>query len=138
VQATDFFERAGAIADEIQQTGAALVGLQEAALWRTQFPGDSFLPGGGVPAIHVEYAFAAAPPGGDGFSCCQAEDLRNTASLLDERVDLVLLKGALTAKQVVVVGDESADRTESGLWPSDHAGVAATIRLENPKFFALH
>lgn len=30
---------------------------------------------------------------------------------------------------VEVVGDEQADRTASGLWPSDHASVAATFRL---------
>jgi len=30
---------------------------------------------------------------------------------------------------VEVVGDEQADRTASGLWPSDHASVVATFRL---------
>jgi hypothetical protein len=29
-----------------------------------------------------------------------------------------------------VVGDELGDRTPSGLWPSDHAGVVATLRGE--------
>ena len=30
---------------------------------------------------------------------------------------------------VDVVGEEPADRTASGLWPSDHAGVIATLTL---------
>jgi endonuclease/exonuclease/phosphatase family metal-dependent hydrolase len=38
VVATDFPERADAIAAEIAQTGPALVGLQEVALWQTQRP----------------------------------------------------------------------------------------------------
>ena len=41
VQATDFEVRAGALADEIAQKQPALVGLQEVAIWRSQFPADS-------------------------------------------------------------------------------------------------
>jgi hypothetical protein len=292
VQATDFPERAAAIADEMEETRPALVGLQEVALWRTQFPGDAFSPAG-VPATEVVYdfleillaelearglsyravtvrenidveaftipgfrdvrltdrdailarsdvkveatdggtfqaaisvplggaggptvnvvrgwssavvkiqgvelvfanthlepfspivqgfqaaelygifagesrpvvlvgdfnsapgestyalftgggyvdAFGALHPGVDGFTCCQLEDLLNPTSVLDERVDHVFLGGALSPKEAVIVGADPADRTEFGLWPSDHAGVTARIRLENPKFFALH
>ena len=64
-----------------------------------------------------------------GFTCCQAGDLRNKLSLLDERIDLILTKGAqpTPAPQAKVIGDRQADRTPAGLWPSDHAGVAATV-----------
>jgi hypothetical protein len=27
------------------------------------------------------------------------------------------------------VGDQPGDRTPSGLWPSDHAGVIATLKI---------
>jgi endonuclease/exonuclease/phosphatase family metal-dependent hydrolase len=40
VQATDFPSRAKVLADQIQQADPDLVALQEAALWRTQTPGD--------------------------------------------------------------------------------------------------
>ena len=34
---------------------------------------------------------------------------------------------------VHVVEDKPNDRTPSGLWPSDHAGVFATVRLPKAK-----
>jgi len=291
VQATNFRERAMAIADEIESARPALVGLQEAALWRTQSPGDAYLPTGGTPATEVAYdfleillaelrardleyqvvqvhqnidievfttlgidvrltdrdailaragvqveeasqgtyqvglrlplggstdhvvdiirgwsqarvkvqglelvfvnthlepfspvvrqdqakeligtfagedrpvimvgdfnaspdsatygfftaggyadAFASVHPGVDGFTCCQAGDLLNVTSQLYERVDLALLKGAtLVPATATVVGGSPADRTASGLWPSDHAGLVADVALEDPRFAA--
>ncbi|MFS4096321.1 hypothetical protein [Streptomyces sp. AF1A] len=35
----------------------------------------------------------------------------------------------LSATVAKVIGDRPGDRTPSGLWPSDHAGVAASLRL---------
>lgn len=64
-----------------------------------------------------------------GFTCCQNPDLLNPASLLDERIDLVLFRGAFQVEDIRLVGDKPSDRTASGLWPSDHAGVVATLRL---------
>lgn len=72
-----------------------------------------------------------------GFTCCQAPDLSNAMSLLDERIDLILVRNDfdLLPRTVVgpslveVVGDEPGDKTASGLWPSDHAGVSAVFRL---------
>ena len=53
---TDFPERAGAIARAIAVRRPHLIGLQEAALWRIQSPGDLVL-GGDVPATTVVYDF---------------------------------------------------------------------------------
>lgn len=73
-----------------------------------------------------------------GYSCCQDPDLQNGASLLDQRLDLVLLRGAGIggaenpipgAVHMELLGEEQADRTGGGLWPSDHAGVFAGIQL---------
>ncbi len=74
---------------------------------------------------------------GDGPTCCQATDLRNELSLLNSRIDLVLLRGDLrrptpmsrSRRFSTRVGGEPSDRTPSGLWPSDHAGVVATVLL---------
>ncbi|WP_167530307.1 endonuclease/exonuclease/phosphatase family protein [Microbispora hainanensis] len=68
-------------------------------------------------------------PGDPGFTCCQAPDLRNPVSSLTRRIDLVLFRGAFGVKNINVVGNREADRTPLGLWPSDHAGVVATLRL---------
>ncbi len=81
-----------------------------------------------------------APPAsrGRGFTCCQAIDLRNRVSQLDERIDFVLVRsdqdlGRARGKsrghyRIEVVGDERSDRTASGLWPADHGGLVASIR----------
>ena len=52
VIATNFPERAAAMAGEIAATQPALVGLQEVAVWRTQFPADP-----STPASTVTYDF---------------------------------------------------------------------------------
>ena len=69
----------------------------------------------------------------ESFTCCQAPDLRNDASILDSRIDLILTRGPLEAIDADVVGEEASDRTAplptapAGLWPSDHAGVLAKL-----------
>jgi hypothetical protein len=64
-----------------------------------------------------------------GFTCCQAANLLNPTSLLDQRIDLVMVRGGFGVTDIRLIGNQPADRTVSGLWPSDHAGVAATLRL---------
>ncbi|HEY8340366.1 MAG TPA: endonuclease/exonuclease/phosphatase family protein [Egibacteraceae bacterium] len=66
---------------------------------------------------------------GPGATCCQAADLRNPVSVLDTRIDLVLVRGPLRVRRAGLLGEDPADRTASGLWPSDHAGVAAEITV---------
>lgn len=74
-------------------------------------------------------------PGDAGYTCCHAEDLLNPTSELDQRIDIVFIRGFGSAPgnsigaQVQLVGDRSSDRLASGLWPSDHAGVVARLRL---------
>ena len=70
-----------------------------------------------------------------GDTCCFVADLRPPSSLY-ERVDLVLVRGALTPKASYRVGTDPLAAL-GNRWPSDHAGVVATIRLEDPKFYAL-
>jgi len=70
-----------------------------------------------------------------GLTCCQQADLLNARSTFDQRIDFVFTRNLPAGTQPVrrgVVGDRPGDRTASGLWPSDHAGVAATIRALTP------
>jgi endonuclease/exonuclease/phosphatase family metal-dependent hydrolase len=64
-----------------------------------------------------------------GFTCCQAADLLNPVSSLDQRIDMVFTRDAPERAQMRVFGDRQIDRTRSGLWPSDHAGLAARLRF---------
>ena len=64
-----------------------------------------------------------------GLTCCQAANLMNPTSQLTARVDLVLLKGDIEVIDIRRVGEQPGDRTPSGLWPSDHAGVIATLKI---------
>jgi hypothetical protein len=74
-----------------------------------------------------------------GYTCCQADDLRNLESRLDQRIDFVLVRSANGPVpghglarghfRFDVIGDRARDKTPGGLWPSDHAGVVGSIRL---------
>ena len=81
---------------------------------------------------------SAQGPWDPGFTCCQEADLRNGASVLDERIDFVMMRASddpSAAERVPgsvgveIVGEEQADRTASGLWRADHAGLVAGLRL---------
>jgi endonuclease/exonuclease/phosphatase family metal-dependent hydrolase len=68
---------------------------------------------------------------GVGDTCCHAADLRNPDPSLDSRVDHVLVRGDLRAGDVTRIGAARSARIAAEgdrLWPSDHAGVVATLR----------
>jgi hypothetical protein len=71
-------------------------------------------------------------PAGDhdrsGCTCCQDPNLRNPMSKLDHRIDLVIVPPHTEIEEIELVGADPADHT-SGLWPSDHAGVVAILKL---------
>ncbi len=67
---------------------------------------------------------------GDGFTCCQADNLMNPTSSAGSRIDLVLYRGAFKPKKIEVLGtDPATGRTPDGLWPTDHFGVLSTLEL---------
>jgi hypothetical protein len=74
-----------------------------------------------------------------GFTCCQAENLANPLSQMSERIDYVFYRSdetALANKTGIateLLGNESKDRTASGLWPSDHAGLSAVMKFTRHK-----
>ena len=73
-------------------------------------------------------AWQAVRPGDPGLTCCQAADLRNPTSSLSQRIDLILVRGAMEVLRAKTTGSDPLRRTPAGLWASDHAGVVATLR----------
>ena len=65
-----------------------------------------------------------------GFTCCQAQFDNNPVSQLDQRIDLILTRGHIEAQNIALFGVDPATKTPGGLWPSDHAGVAAQLVVE--------
>jgi endonuclease/exonuclease/phosphatase family metal-dependent hydrolase len=64
-----------------------------------------------------------------GPTCCQSSTLTNPVSTVSNRIDLILVRGDFNPKTVELFGGQASDRT-SGLWPSDHLGVAARLGTE--------
>lgn len=82
-------------------------------------------------------AWNVGPPLGDGFTSNQDADLRNPTSELFHRIDFILYRDEFTERtgqfrgsaHTDIVGEEQMDRTDGGLWPSDHAGVVSDLRI---------
>lgn len=75
-------------------------------------------------------------PRDPGYTCCHGVTLMNPVPNLDQRIDIVFTRGLSGASGRIVggahadiVGDEPGDRTASGLWPSDHAGLVVTLTV---------
>ncbi|WP_308638968.1 endonuclease/exonuclease/phosphatase family protein [Paenibacillus silvisoli] len=66
---------------------------------------------------------------GNGFTAVQGADLLNAASNLFTRIDYILFKNGWNPIKAELTGESQSDRTSTGLWPSDHAGVFATLNL---------
>ena len=62
-----------------------------------------------------------------GFTCCQAADLSNGASMHDERIDVIFTLPQPSRVKANVLNDEPEDKTASGLWPSDHASMVGRL-----------
>jgi len=66
-------------------------------------------------------------PQDPGLTCCQAQFVNNVISELYQRIDLILTMGNIEAQRAALFGVQQASKTSAGLWPSDHAGVAAQV-----------
>jgi endonuclease/exonuclease/phosphatase family metal-dependent hydrolase len=71
-------------------------------------------------------AWAATHPREPGFTWGQLPDLSNVISVLSQRIDFLFFRGQIHALNSRLAGAETHDRID-GLWPSDHAGVRATL-----------
>ncbi|MEJ2545767.1 MAG: hypothetical protein P8Y99_17020 [Calditrichaceae bacterium] len=71
----------------------------------------------------------------EGLTYGHDPDLRNEFPDFWERIDFIFTRDGMNGSVfrdrniAIVVGDEQFNRTESGLWPSDHAGVVAQLKI---------
>jgi endonuclease/exonuclease/phosphatase family metal-dependent hydrolase len=78
--------------------------------------------------LGFEDAWSQVHPNDIGLTCCHGDDLREPGGPFYSRIDYVLLKNGFRAVAAGIVGQRASDRV-GGLWPSDHAGVWARVRL---------
>ena len=66
---------------------------------------------------------------GTGNTCCHEEDLRNAVGDYATRIDLIFARNLEPPASILTktVGDDPSDRSDSGLWPSDHLGVVVQL-----------
>lgn len=72
--------------------------------------------------------WAVANPGNPGFTAGFSELLDDpSATVLVHRVDHVMTLGSVGIVRSRIHGTDPDNRTVTGMWPSDHAGVTATL-----------
>ena len=69
----------------------------------------------------------ALHPGDPGFTSGFDELLLDPQGTLEHRVDHVMVRGSVGIIRSKIYGTDPDDRTPSGMWPSDHAGLLATV-----------
>jgi len=64
-------------------------------------------------------------------TCCHDADLLNPTALFTSRIDHVLTNAPddVLGLSADLIGDDPSMRTPSGLWPSDHGGVVAKLKV---------
>lgn len=82
--------------------------------------------------ISNDFVDTAAAVGAAGATCCQAADLSNPASQLSQRYDYVFERGFSSIDSAFLVGNTPFEDVRP-LWPSDHAGVVATVNVNVPE-----
>lgn len=69
------------------------------------------------------------PGSANGLTCCELSDLSNAESAHVKRVDVIFTSVVPDNVKATLLGVDAEDKTVSGLWPSDHAGVVASLRF---------
>ena len=65
----------------------------------------------------------------NGYTYGHRSDLKNSSPNFNIRIDYNFVKADNdpTIGEAFILGDETRDKTSSGLWPSDHGGVVTKI-----------
>ena len=80
-------------------------------------------------------------PWQDGNTFGHDPDLRNRFSNMYERIDFILVRPHADyindpiLSVAKILGTKKRDKTKNGLWPSDHAGIAAKLKIPHSGFW---
>src|SRR5215212_250542 len=61
------------------------------------------------------------------LTCCLSETVNDPAPSFTSDIDFIFTRPKTKVHKTGIVGNRPSDRTASGLWPSDHVGVWATL-----------
>jgi len=84
-----------------------------------------------------EDVWNALRPGVKGYTCCHAADLSDPVARFTQRIDYVFARGLSSPSKaalgsISILGDQPGERISGPggpIWPSDHAGLAASVLL---------
>ncbi len=108
-------------------------------------PYPAYLPGAPTLPVKTPYhiftfngftdTWTLRPHDDSGLTCCQSEDLANRQTEMYERIDMIFsLPAPSHVLNMKLLGNTMGDKTRppghGGLWPSDHNGLAATLKYK--------
>ena len=72
----------------------------------------------------------------NGFTCCELDPaLRDPQPTLTKRVDYVMARPASGYRvgpvRFSIFGDDLSERTATGMWPADHAGLLVGLVMQH-------
>ena len=88
-------------------------------------PGQA--PGTYAEMLSAGFTDVGAALGETGPTCCQPSDLDNPISQLTNRFDYVVERGFSSLDDALLVGNTTPFKDMRPFWPSDHAGLIATV-----------
>lgn len=69
-------------------------------------------------------------PADPGYTCCNDDPTIKADPTFKTRIDHTLYRGTFTPRTATIVGSSPAEKTPSGLWPSDHAGMVTSFDFQ--------
>ncbi|HXW08258.1 MAG TPA: endonuclease/exonuclease/phosphatase family protein [Vicinamibacterales bacterium] len=132
VQAAELIARLGALANPLDLPVVIAGDINSAPTNLPLVVGDQIIASPYAQLLLAGYldAWQLRPGMPPGYTCCQASDLLNLESALFKRVDVIVTSRQPSHAHANIVGADPEDRTASGLWPSDHAGVVARFHFD--------
>ncbi|HEV2945996.1 MAG TPA: endonuclease/exonuclease/phosphatase family protein [Gemmataceae bacterium] len=80
-------------------------------------------------AAGFQDSWTQANPGDPGFTVQRQVNLQAPVFQATQRIDYVMTHGGFGVDSMSLEGTDPADRTASGLWPSDHAAIVAKLDM---------